>query len=73
MTSTLFESLTLATFRNAEFGFFGVTVRTCRQTPLFCGAPLRSSRTRPEDELWIALSAGVFGFLRVRFRGFLIS
>jgi hypothetical protein len=25
--------------RRAEFGFFGVIVRTCRQTPRFWGAP----------------------------------
>ena len=30
-------SLTLAIFLSAEFGFFGVMVRTCRQTPLRCG------------------------------------
>jgi hypothetical protein len=33
----LFVSLTLATFRKAEFGFFGVTVFTEVHTPLFCG------------------------------------
>src|SRR4029078_402531 len=33
------ESRTRAIFRSAEFGFFGVIVRTCRQTPRFCGAP----------------------------------
>jgi hypothetical protein len=26
--------------RRAEFGFFGVMVRTCTQTPRFCGEPL---------------------------------
>jgi len=31
------ESRTRATFRNAEFGFLGVTVRTFKQTPRFCG------------------------------------
>jgi len=30
-------SLTLATFLKAEFGFFGVTVKTFRQTPLLKG------------------------------------
>src|SRR4030095_13852933 len=30
---------TRAIFRSAEFGFFGVIVRTWRQTPRFCGAP----------------------------------
>jgi len=33
------DSLTLATFRNAEFGFFGVTVFTNKQTPRRCGDP----------------------------------
>ena len=40
VTSYPFESLTLATFLNAEFGFFGVTVFTTVHTPLFCGALL---------------------------------
>jgi len=30
-------SLTLATFRKAEFGFFGVEVYTLTQTPRRCG------------------------------------
>src|SRR5919198_1707337 len=34
-----FVSRTRATFRRAEFGFFGVTVKTRVQTPRFCGAP----------------------------------
>src|SRR3989338_9507429 len=32
-----FVNLTLATFLNAELGFFGVCVFTCKHTPLFCG------------------------------------
>src|SRR6266850_4304412 len=32
-----FVSRTLATLRRAEFGFFGVRVITCRQTPRRCG------------------------------------
>jgi hypothetical protein len=32
-------SRTRAILRSAEFGFLGVIVRTCRQTPRFCGAP----------------------------------
>src|SRR3954469_25036100 len=32
-------SRTRAILRNAEFGFLGVIVRTCRHTPRFCGAP----------------------------------
>ena len=34
-----FVSRTRATFRSAEFGFFGVVVYTRVQTPRFCGAP----------------------------------
>ena len=37
VTSYPFDSLTLATFLKAEFGFLGVTVFTTVQTPLFCG------------------------------------
>src|SRR6187431_2362376 len=39
VTSMPFVSRTRATFRSAEFGFFGVTVKTRVQTPRFCGAP----------------------------------
>jgi len=43
-------SRTRATFRNAEFGFLGVCVRTIRHTPRFCGEPLMSeTRLRPLD------------------------
>jgi hypothetical protein len=35
VTSIPLVSLTLATFRRAEFGFFGVVVYTRMQTPLF--------------------------------------
>ena len=34
-----FVRRTRATFRSAEFGFFGVVVYTRVQTPRFCGAP----------------------------------
>jgi len=37
MTSVPFVKRTFATFRNAEFGFFGVRVITCKQTPRRCG------------------------------------
>jgi hypothetical protein len=40
VTSTALVSLTLATFLNAEFGFFGVCVLTWRHTPLLCGQAL---------------------------------
>jgi len=42
VTSFWFESRTRAIFRNAEFGFLGVIVRTCRQTPRFCGQRSRT-------------------------------
>jgi hypothetical protein len=32
-----FVRRTLATLRSAEFGFFGVEVKTRTQTPRFCG------------------------------------
>jgi small subunit ribosomal protein S12 len=41
VTSTPLTSRTRATLRSAEFGFFGVRVITCRQTPRRCGAPQR--------------------------------
>src|SRR5919109_3483945 len=37
-----FVSRTRATFRRAEFGFFGVCVMTRVHTPRFCGAPRRA-------------------------------
>src|SRR3989442_3737174 len=37
ITSMPFVRRTLATLRNAEFGFFGVRVITCRHTPRRCG------------------------------------
>src|SRR6202044_542024 len=40
MTSWPLVRRTLATLRKAEFGFFGVRVMTCTQTPRRCGAPL---------------------------------
>src|SRR5262249_23790489 len=49
---------TRATFRSAEFGFFGVVVYTRVQTPRFCGAPR---------------SAGVLVLLRGVTRPFLTS
>src|SRR3954449_1520139 len=39
VTSIWFVRRTRAIFRRAEFGFFGVIVRTCRHTPRFWGAP----------------------------------
>ena len=37
VTSIPLVSRTRATFRSAEFGFFGVCVKTRTQTPRFCG------------------------------------
>jgi hypothetical protein len=39
VTSSPFVSRTRATFRRAEFGFFGVVVYTRMHTPRFCGHP----------------------------------
>jgi hypothetical protein len=37
-----FVNRTRAIFRRAEFGFFGVVVLTCVQTPRRCGQDLRA-------------------------------
>jgi hypothetical protein len=42
VTSIPFVRRTRATFRSAEFGFFGVCVNTRVQTPRLCGAPARA-------------------------------
>src|SRR5438034_1172235 len=57
------RSSDLAIFRSAEFGFFGVIVRTIVQTPRFWGAPRRSSTRRPFFEFQVVRSAGVSTFL----------
>src|SRR3954447_24097122 len=43
VTSTWLVSLTRATLRSAEFGFFGVVVYTRVHTPRRCGLPLRAA------------------------------
>jgi hypothetical protein len=58
VTSIPLVSLTLAIFRSAEFGFFGVTVRTIRHTPRFWGVPF---------------SAGALVFFRILCRPFRTS
>src|SRR5256712_11267584 len=58
-----FVRRTRAIFRRAEFGFFGVIVRTIVQTPRFWGAPRRSSTRRPFFEFQVVRSAGVSTFL----------
>src|ERR1700685_2752339 len=70
MTSWPLVRRTFATLRNAEFGFFGVRVMTCTQTPRRCGAPfsagdfvLTTTLRRPLRTNWlivgIPLSVGV--------------
>src|SRR2546430_16028087 len=63
VTSIWFVRRTRAIFRRAEFGFFGVIVRTIVQTPRFWGAPRRSSTRRPFFEFQVVRSAGVSTFL----------
>src|SRR3990172_413159 len=67
-TSIPFVSRTRATLRSAEFGFFGVCVRTWVQTPRFCGAPFGCIRRRCFIELKVYCSAGalVLAFLNAR-------
>ncbi|CNI63752.1 Uncharacterised protein [Mycobacterium tuberculosis] len=43
VTSTWLVSFTRATFRSAEFGFFGVVVYTRVHTPRRCGLPFRAA------------------------------
>src|SRR6266513_5285698 len=57
-----FVRRTRATFRSAEFGFFGVCVNTRVQTPRFCGAPPRAGvfvfpfwRARPLRTSWLTV------------------
>jgi len=47
----------------AEFGFFGVVVRTCVHTPRFCGDPLGILRVLDFNELWVKRRAGAFSLL----------
>ena len=68
-----FVSRTRATLRNAEFGFLGVTVRTCVQTPRFCGEPLRLRAMRLVSVLKRKRSAGACVFLRTGERPFRTS
>src|SRR5581483_10976673 len=68
-----FVSRTRATFRSAEFGFFGVCVMTRVQTPRFCGEPSRwgvfvfaFTVLRPFRTSWFTVG---MGFLRASFCG----
>ena len=66
-------SRTLATLRNAEFGFFGVCVRTRTQTPRFCGEPPGFLRPLFLRVLKMYPNAGALSFLRLDFLPFLTS
>src|SRR5207248_7147157 len=57
-----FVSRTRATFRSAEFGFFGVVVYTRVQTPRRCGAA--TFFLRPLPDLRPGVASFFFGFLR---------
>src|SRR5947209_14894044 len=57
-----FVSRTRATFRSAEFGFFGVAVYTRVQTPRRCGAARR--RLRPCPDLRPGVATFFFGLTR---------
>ena len=68
MTSSPLERRTFATFRRAEFGFFGVRVMTCRQTPRRCGQPRKAGafvprlmRERPRRTNWLIVGIIYFG------------
>src|SRR5437773_12399474 len=68
VTSMPFERRTRAILRSAEFGFFGVIVRTTVQTPRFCGAPFESFVWRPLGEFQVVRRAGVSTFFFCDFR-----
>src|SRR4029450_13342332 len=58
---------TRAILRRAEFGFFGVIVRTWRQTPRFCGAPgIDSWRCRRLFQFLRMAGALTFRIFRLR-------
>src|SRR5476651_931317 len=66
MTSWPLVRRTLATLRKAEFGFLGVRVMTCTQTPRRCGAPfsagdfvLTTTLRRPLRTNWLIVGIPV--------------
>ena len=69
VTSCLFDSLTLATFRRAEFGFLGVIVLTTVQTPrlkgelIFSIARSLALKNLPNAETRVFLALGRRPFL----------
>src|SRR5437763_9650816 len=70
VTSIWLVRRTRAILRSAEFGFFGVMVRTCVQTPRFCGAPLGRYVRRLRKAFTVQLSAGALDLLDLVLRPF---
>ena len=67
MTSIWLVRRTRAILRRAEFGFFGVIVRTCRHTPRFWGAPgIETWRCRRLFQFLRMAGALIFEILRLR-------
>src|SRR6476469_1349949 len=67
VTSIWLVRRTRAILRRAEFGFFGVMVRTWRQTPRFCGAPgIDTWRWRRLFQFLRMAGALIFEILRLR-------
>ena len=67
MTSIWLVRRTRAILRRAEFGFFGVIVRTWRQTPRFWGAPgIDTWRCRRLFQFLRMAGALIFEILRLR-------
>src|SRR5574341_2418237 len=67
VTSNPLVRRTRATLRRAEFGFFGVCVRTFVQTPRFCGLPLPRTIRLFRALKW-KRRAGALVFLMTGFR-----
>src|SRR5277367_1328801 len=70
MTSWPLVRRTLATLRKAEFGFLGVRVMTCTQTPRRCGAPfsagdfvLTTTLRRPLRTNWLIVGIPYISWL----------
>src|SRR5882757_1435597 len=68
MTSVPFVRRTLATLRMAEFGFFGVRVMTCTQTPRRKGLPCNAGALdfattlrRPFLTSWLMVGMWFYG------------
>src|SRR6516162_6977770 len=78
VTSTPLLRRTRATLRSAEFGFLGVMIFTCRQTPFFCGQPCsagcfgrRYCCTRGLRTSWLIVGMSFRVLVAVRRRGLL--